>query len=71
MSQRNLQRQLFDGFIRQTHCQRCNRPLHADQRRRYRTREAGLCFTCLRDFESSNVWNVQTFINQQPKEQQK
>lgn len=56
------QQHLFDGFIRQKNCSCCRRRLHPDRSRQYRTREAGLCWKCLREFESSSAWSVEKFL---------
>lgn len=56
------QQQLFDGYLRLKQCRRCRRRLQVDPNNRYRTREAGLCFHCLRAFERSPFWTVERFI---------
>lgn len=61
------QQELFDGFVRLRHCRRCNRKLHLDPQNRYRTREAGLCYACLREFEVSPFWTVDKFIEESKK----
>lgn len=58
------QRVLFDGFLRRGKCQKCGRQLHADRRRLYRTREAGLCFRCLREYERADGWSVERFCSE-------
>lgn len=57
-----IQQELFDGFVRLRQCRCCRRKLHTDPENRYRTREVGLCFRCLRDFERSHAWSVETFL---------
>ena len=61
--------ELFDGFLRQRTCRRCRRKLHSDKQRRYRTREAALCFRCLQEFERSPFWSFDTFIKHTPEAQ--
>lgn len=55
------QGELFDGFVRLRNCRKCKRKLHVDPKNNYQTREAGLCFACLRDFNASGHWTVDTF----------
>ena len=55
------QQELFDGFVRLRQCRRCRRKLHPDPHNRYRTREAGLCFRCLNEFEKSLV-SIDSFL---------
>jgi recombinational DNA repair protein (RecF pathway) len=57
------QQELFDGFVRLRECLKCKRKMHSDPNNRYRTREAGLCFTCLREFDASDHWTVASFLN--------
>lgn len=53
---------LFDGFLRLRNCRKCDRKLHHDQKNQYRTREAGLCYACLREFEASPHWTIEQFL---------
>lgn len=55
------QQELFDGFVRLRKCRKCSARLHPDPHNRYRTREAGLCFRCLNEFEKSLV-SIDTFL---------
>lgn len=55
------QGELFDGFVRLRKCRKCKRKLHVDPNNNYQTREAGLCFACLRDFNASGHWTVDRF----------
>lgn len=57
-----LQKELFDGFVRLRQCRCCRRMLHPDPQNNYRTREAGLCFRCLGSFERSSFWDVEQFL---------
>jgi hypothetical protein len=57
-----LQKELFDGFVRLRQCRCCRRKLHPDPQNHYRTRQAGLCFKCLANFEKSNSWNIENFV---------
>ena len=54
------ERHLFDDVALYRHCRRCNRKLHPAKR--YRTRDFGLCFVCVRSFEKSTVWTVEEFL---------
>ncbi len=68
------QKELFDGFVRLRNCLKCDRKLHIDRKARYATREAGLCYACLREFEVSPFWTVDKFIenaNHLPDDMQK
>lgn len=58
------QLEFFDPFIRQSRCRCCQRKLHPDQKRRYRTRIAGLCFVCLREFEKFDGWSIEEFLKE-------
>lgn len=58
------QKELFDGFLRLRNCRKCDRKLHTDHRNLYATREAGLCYACLREFEVSPFWTVDKFIEE-------
>ena len=61
------QKELFDGFLRLRNCRncrKCDRKLHTDHRNLYATREAGLCYACLREFEVSSHWTVDKFIEE-------
>lgn len=60
------QGELFNGFIRQRHCRKCGRKLHTDKGQNYQTRHAGLCFACIRIFEESGHWTVESFLNNTP-----
>lgn len=37
---------------------------HADHQERFETRVAGLCYACVRAFEKSSLWNIDSFLNQ-------
>jgi len=65
------QGELFDGFVRLRHCRKCKRKLHVDPKNNYQTREAGLCFACLREFNASGHWTVDNFIDAENKETQR
>lgn len=58
------QKELFDGFLRLRNCRKCDRKLHTDHQNLYATREAGLCYACLREFEVSPFWTVDKFIEE-------
>lgn len=58
------QKELFDGFLRLRNCRKCERKLHIDRKAKYATREAGLCYACLREFEVSPFWTVDKFIEE-------
>ena len=60
----SIERELFDGFLRQRRCQCCRRNLHPDKSNRYRTRLVGLCFKCLALFNKSRQWTIQGFIEE-------
>jgi len=59
-----LQKELFDGFVRLRKCRCCRRKLHPDPQNNYRTRQVGLCFQCLQSFERSDFWDVDSFLLQ-------
>lgn len=61
------QGELFNGFIRQRYCRKCGRKLHTDKGQKYQTRHAGLCFACIRIFEESGHWTVESFLDNTPK----
>jgi hypothetical protein len=56
-----LQRELFDAFLKHSRCRRCSRKLHPDRMQRFQTRQAGLCFSCLREFNRSLV-SLESFV---------
>ncbi len=56
------QKELFDGFLRLRKCRKCQRKLHVDPNDNYKTRLAGLCYACVREFEKSPHWDVDKFI---------
>lgn len=56
--------ELYDACSRFKKCRKCNRRLHADHKERFETRVAGLCYACVRVFEKSSMWNIETFLNQ-------
>lgn len=58
-----IQKELFDGFVRLRQCRCCRRNLHPDPANNYRTREAGLCFRCLTAFERSAHWSIESFLS--------
>lgn len=58
-----IQRELFDGFVRLRQCRKCRRKLHPDPHNRYRTRQVGLCFRCLPEFERSVFFSIENFLH--------
>ena len=60
------QGELFDGFVRLRECRKCKRKLHVDPKNKYQTRQIGLCFDCVRIFEESGHWTVESFLEATP-----
>lgn len=55
--------ELYDACSRFRKCRKCKRRLHADHKERFKTRVAGLCFQCLREFNESEHWTVDAYID--------
>lgn len=64
-TQRHLfsEEEIFDARTRMKKCLRCRRRLPADVQERFATRNFGLCYRCIREFERSPQWNIDAFIN--------
>lgn len=58
------QQELFDAFLRHRQCLRCRRTLHVDRKARFRNRQTGLCFVCVREFEQSSCWSIDSFLQE-------
>ena len=65
------EQELADAFTRVRKCRKCKRKLHVDRQEQYKTRVAGLCYACMREFETSNHWSIETFLNPVTDEEQK
>ncbi len=68
-TQRHLfsEEEILDARTRMKKCLRCRRRLHADVQERFSTRNFGLCYRCIREFEQSSHWNIDTFVNGETK----
>jgi hypothetical protein len=56
------EQELAEAMTRVRKCRKCRRRLHADHQERFETRVAGLCYSCIRAFDRSPYWDVDTFI---------